>query len=233
VIHGNAAVDVSLFVAVLVVSIILHEVAHGWVAWRFGDRTARDAGRITLNPLPHLDPVGSLLLPGLLAVAGGPVWGWAKPVPVNPSAFRHPTGQMAVVALAGPATNLALAAVLALVAAPPLVGAPFCDRLAGFTDAPGWLCLGGGTLAMADGFLGRLVLAAILVNVALAVFNMLPIPPLDGSRILPLFLGEEARVAYYRLSQYGFLILFVLIFVFRGSLGFLASWIGWIMRGLL
>jgi Zn-dependent protease len=232
-IHSNQALDVVLFVAVLIPSIVLHEVAHGWVASRFGDDTARRAGRLTLNPVGHLDPIGSLVAPALLAVSGLPVWGWAKPVPVNPAAFRRPTETMAVVALAGPATNLLIALLLGVVLAVEVVASPICDRLATFADAPGLLCLGGGELAVTGGLGARVLLAAILVNIALAVFNMLPIPPLDGSRLLPLVLPERARAVYHRFAPYGFLILIMLIFVFRGSLRFVSAVIGWIMRGFL
>jgi len=227
VIHSNAALDVVLFMAILLPSIILHEVAHGWIAERFGDSTARDAGRITLNPISHIDPVGTLLVPAMLAVAGQPVFGWAKPVPVNPAAFRRPREQMAVVAVAGPATNMLLAFGIAIAARFETITAPACTGL-GF--ASNGLCLGGGEAILTDGLAARLLLAAVLVNVALAIFNMLPIPPLDGSRLLPLVLPEQARAAYYRVSQYGFLILFALIFLFRGALSFIGDWIGWIMR---
>ena len=226
-IHSNAAVDVALFMAILLPSIVLHEVAHGWVAERFGDSTARDAGRITLNPISHIDPVGTLIVPGMLAVAGQPVFGWAKPVPVNPGAFRRPKEHMAIVALAGPATNLLLGTGLAMAVRFDSITAPTCTGL-GF--ASNGLCLGAGQGVLAENLVDRMLLAAILVNVALAIFNMLPIPPLDGSRLLPLVLPERARIAYYRISQFGFLILFALIFMFRGAMSFISDWIGWIMR---
>ncbi len=226
-IHDNTVVDVVLFMAILLPSIVLHEVAHGWVAGRFGDSTARDAGRITLNPISHIDPIGTLVVPGMLAIAGQPVFGWAKPVPVNPAAFRRPKEHMAIVAVAGPATNLLLGIVLAMATRFDTIAASTCTGL-GF--ASNGLCLGGGEGILTDGLADRMLLAAILVNVALAIFNMLPIPPLDGSRLLPLVLPERARIAYYRVSQFGFLILFALIFLFRGTLSFIGDWIGWIMR---
>ena len=226
-IHSNAAVDVALFMAILLPSIVLHEIAHGWVAERFGDSTARDAGRITLNPILHIDPVGTLLVPSMLAVAGQPVFGWAKPVPVNPAAFRKPKEHMAIVAVAGPATNLLLGIGLAMASRFDTIAASACSGL-GF--ASNGLCLGGGEGVLTEGLADRILLAAILVNVALAIFNMLPIPPLDGSRLLPLVLPERARIAYYRVSQFGFLILLALVFMFRGALSFISDWIGWIMR---
>ena len=111
-IHDNALIDAVAFVAILLPSVILHEIAHGWLADRFGDPTARAAGRLTLNPIPHIDPVGSLLVPGLLAATGATVFGWAKPVPVQPGRFSRPRELMAVVALAGPATNFAIAVLI-------------------------------------------------------------------------------------------------------------------------
>jgi Zn-dependent protease len=229
-IHENTALDVVLFVAILIPSIILHEVAHGWVAARFGDPTARQAGRLTLNPIPHIDPIGSLLLPGLLALAGQNVFGWAKPVPVNPAAFRRPNEQMAIVALAGPSTNLILAFLLVTAGRFTTDAVVNCPGL-------GWarngLCLGAGEAVFTSGIGTRTLLAAAVVNVALAIFNMLPIPPLDGSRLLPLVLPEKARATYLQVSQYGFIILFLLVFVFDGALAFIGDVIGWILRVML
>lgn len=210
---GNTIVDVVVFLAILLPSIILHEVAHGWVAERFGDPTARKAGRITLKPIPHIDPVGSLLLPGLLAVAGRDVFGWAKPVPVNPRFFTRPVGHMAIVALAGPATNLTIAAVLA--------------RFGPFTQ------VGDDVFRTADGLWVDIAIAALLVNAALAVFNMLPIPPLDGSRLLPLFIGDAGRQLYARIQPYSFILLFALLFLFPGSLSFLGDVIIWLVKVLV
>jgi Zn-dependent protease len=225
-IHSNEALDVVLFMAILLPSIIFHEVSHGWVAERFGDPTARDAGRITLNPIPHIDMVGSLVFPGLLALSGQPVFGWAKPVPVNPARFRSPTTQMAIVALAGPFTNLLLAWILAM--AGRFTTIPTSCSSFGF--AQNGLCLGANEGILTSSLWPRILLAAIVVNVALAIFNMLPIPPLDGSKLVPLVLSEQARITYYRVSQYGFFILFGLIFMFRDALSFIGDWMGWILR---
>ena len=207
--HDNAVVDALLFIAILIPSVVLHEVAHGLVAFRLGDRTARDAGRLTLNPLKHIDPVGSVLIPGMLAVAGQNVFGWAKPVPVNPSGFARPIEGMALTALAGPATNLTLALI--------------AGRLGPFVQV-------GSTIYVEnDGLPARLLLGFLIVNAALAVFNMLPIPPLDGSRLLPLVLPAAGRRIYARVSRYGFLILIALVFVFEGALSFLTDWIRWVV----
>lgn len=225
-IDDNRVLDVVLFLLVLLPSVILHEVAHGWVAERLGDPTARRAGRITLNPARHVDPVGSLLFPAVLAAAGQSVWGWARPVPVQPGHFRHPTRGMAGVALAGPATNLALAGLAARLG-------PFLDLRAGGEQAarraavywPG-LDIGATTGAL----WARALFAFVLVNCALAVFNLLPIPPLDGSRLVPLALPERARPAFDRLAPYGFLILFGLILIFPAALSFIGVLVGWLLR---
>ncbi len=169
-------------------AVILHEVSHGLVARRLGDRTAEAAGRLTLNPIRHIDPFGSVLLPAMLALSGAPVFGWAKPVPVNPRAFQRPTEGMALTALAGPITNLAVA-----------------------------LLAGRVLLPATSGFLAELVWAFGYINVVLAIFNLLPIPPLDGSRMVPLFLGDRGRAAYARIEPYGFLILFAALFIIPGA----------------
>jgi Zn-dependent protease len=138
-------------------------VAHGWMARYFGDRTAEMLGRLSLNPLRHIDPIGTVLVPGLLLAVGGPLFGWAKPVPVATSVLRNPRRAMVVVALAGPAANLVMAVVWCVV-----LGAIL--RVKGNVTLDSWIAL------MAQ--------AGILGNVFLAVFNLLPIPPLDGGRVL-------------------------------------------------
>jgi Zn-dependent protease len=209
-IHENAFLDAALFIAILIPSVILHEVAHGFVAHRLGDPTARDAGRLTLNPVKHIDPFGSLLLPALLALARQNVFGWAKPVPINPGRFQHPVGGMAITALAGPATNLLIAFAV--------------GRLGPFIEVDGRV------FRTTEGLMTDVLIGVLVVNAALAVFNMLPIPPLDGSRLLPLVLGPRGREVYYRISQYGFLVLILLLFVFEDSLSFVGSAIQWIIR---
>lgn len=191
-IFENDFVDAVAFIALLLPSIILHEVAHGTVALRLGDPTARDAGRLTLNPVPHIDPFGSIILPGLLALAGSTIFGWAKPVPVVPRYFKKPTEGMAITALAGPATNLILAIITGRV-------------VLEVFDLHG-------TALRAVFFFGFL-------NAVLAVFNLLPIPPLDGSRLLPLVLTPNGRRMYAQVEQYGFLILLALVFIWRDGLG--------------
>ena len=176
--------------AVLVPAIILHEVSHGVVALAFGDDTAKRAGRLTLNPLAHVDPVGSVALPLLLAIAGAPIFGWAKPVPVNPRNLRNPRQQSLLVSLAGPATNIVLAVAVALV-------------LRATT---------GVSLSR------QLIFSFGIINVFLATFNLLPIPPLDGSAVIERFLPARWWPGWLRLRQYSFAILFLLIFLFPGVL---------------
>jgi len=173
-----------LFIAVLFPSVILHEVSHGWVAERFGDTTARRAGRITLNPLVHIDPVGTVLVPAVLAFTGAPVFGWAKPVPVVQAHLHRPTRDMALVGIAGPITNATLALIAGKVVLP-------------FTS----------------GTLEQVIWYFAYVNVVLAVFNLLPVPPLDGSRLLPLALGPRGKRVWSSIEPFGLLIVFALLWI--------------------
>jgi Zn-dependent protease len=181
-----------LFFVALVPSVILHEVMHGVVALAFGDDTAKQAGRLTLNPLAHIDPVWTLLIPGMMVLLGAPAIGMAKPVPVNPRKMRHPRNADVVVALAGPATNIALAAI---------AGVAFR------------------TVQPTAGVLRDVILAFGIVNVILAVFNLIPLPPLDGSAVLERLLPRQWLPQYMRLRQYGFLILLVVFFMMNGAFG--------------
>ena len=175
----------------LLLAITLHEVAHGWVALRCGDATAKAQGRLSLNPLRHVDPVGTVLVPALLAVFGGFIFGWAKPVPVNYHRLRQPKRDMALVALAGPGANLVMALGWALAA---LLG------YAARTTLP-WL----GEPLMAMG------VAGVDVNVMLGVLNLVPIPPLDGSRVLAGVLPDRYGEAMARMEPYGLIILVLLL----------------------
>ena len=185
---------IQLFVVLappLLLAITLHEVAHGWVALRCGDTTAQAQGRLSLNPLRHIDPIGTVLVPALLAVFGGFIFGWAKPVPVNYHRLRQPKRDMALVALAGPMANGLMALGWGLIM---LMGH-------GLQTALPWL----GEPLMAMG------LAGVDVNVMLGVLNLVPIPPLDGSRVLAGVLSDRFGLAMARMEPYGLIILVVLL----------------------
>jgi Zn-dependent protease len=187
----------------LVVAVILHEISHGVVAWWLGDDTAKRAGRLTLNPIPHIDPFGSILLPAMGALAGLPVFGYAKPVPVNPSRLRHPRRDIILVSLAGPTTNLLLMAAAA-VAARAIYRSSI--GLAGTISSP------------TSSLVLEIVFDFALVNLLLGLFNLLPVPPLDGSALLERLLPEAWLPTWYRFRPYGLLILLVLVF-FTGVVG--------------
>ena len=187
-------VSIIFFVG-LVAAVILHEVSHGVVALWLGDDTARRAGRLTLNPIPHIDVFGSLILPAIGALSGAPILGWAKPVPVNPTLLRRGRRDFVLVSLAGPATNLTLAALSALLArgAYSAIG-PFGGY---YADLP---------LIVLVPFLFA------MVNLFLGLFNLVPIPPLDGSAVLERMLPESALAGWHKFRPYGLLVLFVLVF---------------------
>lgn len=171
-------------VVALIFSIILHEVAHGYAAWVLGDPTAKNAGRLTLNPLPHIDPLGSLVLPGMLVLTGASILlGWAKPVPYDPRNLRNGRAGEAVVAVAGAATNLGLAALFALIYQIS-IGIPGAETFAGLAAIVVW------------------------VNLFLAVFNLMPVPPLDGFTVLRNALpyragGRWLEILEYRVAELG------------------------------
>jgi len=191
---------------VLVASVIIHENAHGWVALALGDETAKKSGRLTLNPVKHFDFVGSLILPAMMYFTTGGMFGYAKPVPVNPSKLHgKDRWGFAVVALAGPVSNVILALVASIIA----------SKLYGFRVAsvsPGDVQSVGGSLVP------FLLSVAFALNMLLAAFNLLPIPPLDGSRLLRLVLNADGRRALDRIEPYGFLILLGLILWLSGPL---------------
>ena len=177
--------NISIYAIPALLAITLHEVAHGWTARYFGDRTAEMLGRLSLNPLRHIDPIGTVLVPGLLLAVGGPLFGWAKPVPVATSVLRNPRRAMVVVALAGPAANIAMAVVWCAV-----LGA--IARVNGNETLDGWIAL------MAQ--------AGIVINVVLAVFNLLPIPPLDGGRVLAGLLPPRLSARLDKIEPFGLFI---------------------------
>jgi Zn-dependent protease len=205
--HSISSTTVLVF-AIIIPSIILHEISHGVAALAFGDDTARQAGRITLNPWKHVDPVGTLVLPALLALAGLGAFGYAKPVPVNPNRMRNPRNDALWVSLAGPATNLSLAA--ASVAALRWLRPSGTGRL--IDNAVNYF--GVGSLGTTD----RVLFLIGFLNVTLAVFNALPIPPLDGSALVTRLLPRRALPGWYAFSRYAMAGLLLIVLVGRGSL---------------
>lgn len=172
-------------------AIVFHEVAHGFVAWKLGDPTAKSQGRLSLNPIKHVDPFGTVILPLLLMFAGGPVFGYAKPVPYNPAYFKNVRKGELLTGLAGPAANLCLG----------LIGALMCYLLVlpGFIplDIANWIFI--------------VCYYFVMVNFCLMFFNLLPIPPLDGSSIIAVFLSDKALRKYYSVQRYALPVLMILL----------------------
>ncbi|UOA08253.1 site-2 protease family protein [Methylobacter sp. S3L5C] len=184
---------IAVWILPVIFAITVHEVAHGWVAKKYGDNTASSLGRLTLNPIKHIDLFGTIILPGLLLITGtGFIFGWAKPVPVDPRNFKNPLQDMAIVALAGPVSNLLMAVFWALII-----------RLG--------VTIGAGNEAISHPLIYSGV-AGISINLVLALINLLPIPPLDGSRILTGILPTYWARQYNRLERYGFIILIILLY---------------------
>lgn len=184
---------IATWLVPLAFAIVFHEVAHGYVARHYGDPTAARLGRLTLNPVKHIDPIGTVALPTFLAVIGAPIFGWAKPVPVIEQRLRNPRWDMVKVAAAGPASNIALGIIASLVTG------LFLLAVQGSAPTP------------VTQFLFDNLRNFIIINVFLAVFNMLPLPPFDGSKVLAGFLPPALAEPYKALDRFGFLFLLLLI----------------------
>lgn len=197
--HHLTTFDICLFCA-LVPSVILHEVSHGAVALAFGDDTAKRSGRLTLNPIRHIDPFGTIILPVLLVLSGVGAFGYAKPVPVNVSRLRHPRNESVVVSLVGPAVNILLALVFGFVYAhlvPLSIKTPVFQT-GNLSLQPTW---------------AQLIFVAGYVNVILAVFNLIPLPPLDGSAVVERLMPSSWLPGYYRIRPFTLFLPLIIILV--------------------
>lgn len=191
---------VAVWLLPVLFAITVHEVAHGWVAQKLGDNTAKTMGRLTLNPLKHIDPVGTVIVPGILLLFGGFIFGWARPVPVSWHKLHSPKRDMAFVALAGPMANLLMAIGWAMVA-----------KLG--------MWLGYGYVSLPLIYMGA---AGIFINLVLMLLNLLPVPPLDGGRIATSLLPNQLALRFSQIEPYGFLILLLLL-----ATGMLAHLLGY------
>jgi len=184
-------INILMWIVPLSLAIILHEVAHGWMAYKLGDSTAKDLGRLSLNPVGHVDPVGTVVVPGLLMITGAPfLFGWAKPVPVMFNRLRNPRRDMVYVALAGPAANLLMMIGWVLIAKLVIAIVPVGNSLT---------------------FLTGVVEKGIIINIVLMIFNLLPILPLDGGRVLHGLLPREMGDKFAITEKYGMFIIIALL----------------------
>jgi len=192
---------IIFYVLILLFSVIVHEISHGYVALMLGDKTAKDAGRLTLNPIKHLDVFGSVVVPALLFILQAPIFGWAKPVPYDPRFLKNPRQAAGLIAAAGPLSNFTIALIFSLIVRY-LANLPYSEFTFGFLI---------------------LSTAIIQVNIALGFFNLIPIPPLDGSKVLFAFLPRGLEKIENIFNQYGFFVLLLLIFSGVSFLGPLIS----------
>ena len=194
-----SVVSIIMIFAIILLSMTVHEAMHAFMGYFLGDNTAKIEGRLTLNPLKHIDPFMTILLPLTMALLGGPVFGGAKPVPFNPNRVRYGEWGAAMVALAGPLTNF------------------FIAFLAFGIGALMGVVSNGGLVA--SSFLGSVIAMTVSVNLGFFVFNMLPVPPLDGSRLLYALAPETARRLMEQIEQYGTLVVFLLVVLFSSAIG--------------
>ena len=192
--NQNIVTQIATWLVPLVIAIVFHEVAHGLVARRLGDPTAEERGRLTLNPIKHVDPVGTIILPMILAISHAPIFGWAKPVPVNYARLRNPRRDMVLVALAGPGMNLLLA-------------------IAGAAVLAATLSLSGGAEDGAARFIAVNALNFIGINIFLGVFNLLPVPPFDGGHVVEGLLPPNLARQFHKIGRFSLLVLVLLLLV--------------------
>ena len=192
--NPNTLFQIATWLIPLVIAIVFHEVSHGLVARSLGDPTAEERGRLSFNPIRHVDPFGTVILPLLLAISHAPIFGWAKPVPVDYRRLRHPRRDMVLVALAGPGMNLLLA----------IVGAVALAATLSFSSDPN---------SLATTLIAGNAINFVLINLFLAVFNLLPIPPFDGGHVVQGLLPPSAAAAFARIGRYSLLVLIVLLLV--------------------
>ena len=202
---------ISLFVVLFAISV--HEASHGWAAFKMGDPTAHQLGRITLNPIRHIDPIGTILLPLMLIIMGAPPFGWAKPVPVNPLNLKDPRRDNLIISIAGPASNISVALIAFIV----------LKILMNLN--PSLIYSNGGGFANLLSPIITIVYYTIVINVILAFFNLIPIPPLDGSGVVMGLISEQAAEKYEQIRPYGFFILILLIMT-----GFVGRILGVVIR---
>jgi Zn-dependent protease len=193
--NQNIVFEIAVWLVPLVIAIVFHEVAHGLVARRLGDPTAAEAGRLTFNPIKHVDPFGTVILPLLLAVThAGAIFGWAKPVPVNYSRLTHPRRDMILVALAGPGMNFVLAVIGAIVLAATLL-------------------LSGGAKTFATTLIAANALNFVLINIFLGVFNLIPVPPFDGGHVVEGLLPRSLAGSFRHIGRFSLLVFIVLLLI--------------------
>lgn len=202
----NQALEFIFQIAILIFSVVIHEVSHGTVAYAMGDNTAKNEGRLTLNPLKHLDPFGSILLPTITYLVGGFIFGWARPVPYNPFYLKNQKYGPGLVGAAGPLSNILIAVVFGL------------------------LIRFSGALALPAQFL-QIAVFIVFLNLVLAVFNLIPIPPLDGSKVLFAFLPARAHELEAFFERYGIILLLFFIFFLSGVILPIASFLFRLITG--
>lgn len=205
-----SAITIIIMVFALFFAITVHEASHGWAANKLGDPTAYSLGRVTLNPIAHIDPLGTIIFPLILIIMGAPPFGWAKPVPVNPLNLKNPRRDNLWISAAGPASNLSVATIsLILIILLKLINPNVRDFLWSFLYSGGRLPQGFYPL---EG-LALILYFVVYINCLLAIFNLIPIPPLDGSGIIMGFLSEENIQKYERIRPFGFIIILALIYL--------------------